>query len=544
MLGCVRHRHDREPMSKPPRPEGEGCMTDEASPEPTTRSEGLRAGPLRWVLLALGVFAAIIVLRLGLGTLFGGTRDQHGYVLLFEMTRRGINPYVASKIIAWPPFWWGLVAFWSSLWELIGALVPGWTRLVSPSIFLKCLYFLFEIALAWTLGSALDRRRRERNDGRRAGARLGIMLAFLWMPATWTITALHGNFDVIPSFFTFAAFLLVMQSETRASRLRKNSGPSEVRGFRDQLRRGNEAVVNHSELSQRRMGATGGVLPQPASARMAALLLGLAIMARTFPILFALPLAVYIWRDFGWRRALEAAALIAAPTIFSFAVLAIVSPEAIERILTYRGVVGGWWGLGGIARLFISDGFANDVVQWNLLAFYPLMLGLAGAVSFGLWHRRLKILDAGLLLVLGMFCLAPTISLQNFYFFLPWAFWFAVDRGDRHAKTLLWLASINLFLIYVVLPDSLINPTWFHQAYGYEAGGIVPRMPSPEWLIDLLQAYADTFKRPALAFGAFNQNVLRMPVWIALWWWFAQVLRSQFRTPTPASVSTDSTPHP
>jgi hypothetical protein len=89
-------------------------MKEMALREPTTTREKLRARRLRWTLLALGVVAVIIVLRLGLGTLFGGTRDQQGYVLLFEMTRRGLNPYVASKIIAWPPFWWGLVAFWSS----------------------------------------------------------------------------------------------------------------------------------------------------------------------------------------------------------------------------------------------------------------------------------------------------------------------------------------------------------------------------------------------------------------------------------------------
>lgn len=452
-------------------------MQDEGSGDATPTRENLRTQRLRWMLLALGLFAVVIVLRLGLGALFGGTQDQRDEVRLWEITRRGLNPYVASRIIAWPPFWWGLVAFWSSLWEFIGSFIPGWTRVVSPSIFLKCLYFLFEFALAWTLGSALHQRRLERNEAQRDGTRLGIMLAFLWMPATWTITALHGNFDVIPSFLTFAAFLLLTQSKTRIG------------------------------------------------ARAAALLLGLAIMSRTFPILFALPLAVFVWRKFGLRSAVEAGLLIAGPTIASFAVLAVISPQAIDRILNYRGVVGGWWGLGGIARLFISDRFAVEVVEWNLLAFYPLMLGLAGAVSLGLWNGRIKILDAGLLLVLGMFCLAPTISLQNFYFFLPWAFWYAVDRGDRNAKALLWLTSINLFLIYVVVPDNLIDPCWFHQAYAFEAGGIAPRIPSPGWLIDLLHVYADTFKRPALAFGAFNQNVLRMPVWIALWWWFARELR-------------------
>jgi len=445
----------------------------------------------RWLLLSLGVISVIVILRLGLGALFGGTRDQQGYVQLWEYTRLGLNPYVASKIVAWPPFWWGLVALWSAVWEFIGALIPGWTRVVSPSVFLKCLYFLFEIALAWMLGSVLSERRQARRRPHEAGDpgdRLGLTLAFLWMPATWTITALHGNFDVIPSFFTFAAFLVLAQRET------------------------------------------------PGAARAAALLLGLAVMSRTFPILFALPLAMFVWRRFGMRSALEAGFLVAGPTALSFAVLAINSPEAIERILNYRGVIGGWWGLGGIARLFVSDRFAIDVVNWNLTIFYPLMLGLAGVVAHALWRERVGILDAGLILVLGMFCLAPTISLQNFYFFLPWAFWYAIDRGDSYAKLLLWLTSINLFLIYVVIPDSLVNPSWFHQAYGYAAGGLVPPLPSPDWLINLLKAYADTFKRPGLAFGAFNQNVMRLPVWIALWVWFVRELRAYARARrTPGS---------
>lgn len=439
---------------------------------------GLR---FRWILLALGVIAVIGVLRVGLGGLFGGTQDQRGYVQLWEYTRLGINPYLESKIVAWPPFWWGLVALWSAFWELIGAVIPGWTRVVSPSMFLKCLYFLFEIGLAGMLGAVLHKRRQTRREPHGAGAqgnRLGLTLAFLWMPATWTITALHGNFDVIPSFFTFAAFLLLAQRDTRGA------------------------------------------------ARASALLLGLAVMSRTFPILFGLPLATFVWRRFGVRTAVESGVLIAGPTAASLAVLAIVSPEAIERILSYRGVLGGWWGLGGIARLFISDGFAIDVVRWNLRAFYPLMLGIALFVAHGLWHRRIVILDAGLILVLGMFCLAPTISLQNFYFFLPWAFWYTIDRGDGFAKTLLWLTSINLFLVYVVIPNSLVNPSWFHQSYAYAAGGIASRLPSPEWLVNLLAAYADTFKRPGLAFGAFNQNVLRLPVWIALWVWFVREVRA------------------
>jgi hypothetical protein len=102
-------------------------------------------------------------------------------------------------------------------------------------------------------------------------------------------------------------------------------------------------------------------------------------------------------------------------------------------------------------------------------------------------------------------------------------------------------SSINLFLIYVVVPDGLIDPCWFHQAYGYEAGGIAPRMLSPEWLVDLLEAYADTFKRPPLAFGAFNQNVLWMPVWVALWWWFARVLRSQWPRNAASNISSNTT---
>ena len=55
-----------------------------------------------------------------------------------------------------------------------------------------------------------------------------------------------------------------------SSRLRKNSGPSPVRGFSGQSRRGTAAGASPSKVSQRRVArkdafpATGGVFPQPA----------------------------------------------------------------------------------------------------------------------------------------------------------------------------------------------------------------------------------------------------------------------------------------
>lgn len=142
------------------------------------------------------------------------------------------------------------------------------------------------------------------------------------------------------------------------------------------------------------------------------MLLGLGMMARTIPGMFVLPLAVEICHRHGRRWCLMSALLVLMPTVLSL---------------------------------------------------FPL-----------LWQRRVTVLTAGLLSVAGLFALAPTISNQNFYFLMPWAFWATVAECTPAARTFLWVVSL---------------------------------------------------RREGLDYNPFLQIMLHFPVWVALWVWFGRELR-------------------
>jgi hypothetical protein len=269
--------------------------------------------------------------------------------------------------------------------------------------------------------------------------------------------------------------------------------------------------------------------PTETGALLAAGSVGLAAMARTFPILFAVPVVVQVFCRFRWTTGVFAAALCVAPTFFSLYPVYLLTPEGVTHALGYRGIIGGWWGVGGLARLFVSDEFTRRVVILNYPIFYLAMVLLVAGLSWKLWRGTIAILQAGLVLAVGMFCFAPTISNQNFYFLLPWAFWGAMAWRQGAPRLFLWLVCIDLFLIYIVVPLNLDQPRWFQWTYDFPYAGHVPPMSSPAWLVEGLQWFCRIFKRDGLDYNPFIQLVLRMPVWIALWVWFISALRSVSR---------------
>ncbi|MBI2194318.1 MAG: hypothetical protein HYU36_20260 [Planctomycetes bacterium] len=318
-------------------------------------------------------------------------------------------------------------------------------------------------------------------------------MGFLLVPATWIITSLHGNFDVIPAFLTFVAFITL-----------------------------------HGRASE-------------TSAAVASLLLGLAVMARTFPIVFIFPMVTVVFRRHGWRVALWSASLVVLPTVLSLYPIYLISPDAVsQKLLGYRGVLEGWWGLGAMARLFISDGFAAEVVRWNLNGFLPLMTMLLALVCYGMWQGRISVWNGGLLTALGVFCFAPTISNQNFYFLLPWAFWAAMVGPSRAAQVFLWVLSVDLILVYVVIPLDLSDPIWFQWAYDYSDECVLPRLASPRILVDAMKSFSGHFKRSDFGYNPFIQNVLRIPVWVCLWVWFIGEARKRFQVSGVRRVTRDA----
>jgi len=170
-------------------------------------------------------------------------------------------------------------------------------------------------------------------------------------------------------------------------------------------------------------------------------------------------------------------------------------------------------GLGGLARLLVSDRLSG---KRSHSAIGPsISAELAGSLAHPeLWLGRSDILHAGLTLVVGLFCLAPTISNQNLYFLIPWAFWCVVVEKQSKARLFLWFVCVDMILIYIVFPQNLEHPAWFQWSFDYAEATRISPIPSPSWLVkhcgDRLSAEA-----AGLGYNPFIQLLLRMPVWVS-----------------------------
>lgn len=428
-----------------------------------------------WVTNSLALVVAVVVCRLLLGYWFGGTEDQGAHVKLWNAVQQHQNLYTQTRIQMWPPLWWILLGLWQLLWRGVTTIAPVWAGAVGATYALKLLYFTFEIALAFVLAIHLARVRSPglpvvRSDvWRYAGY-------FLLLPATWAITSLHGNFDPLPAFLVIAAFLLLefKTSET--------------------------------------------------SAVLAAFCVGLAAMARTYPGIFTFPLLVLVLRRHGWRTALFAAVLAFVPTFLSLYPIYLMAPDAVAAALGYRGIQGAWWGLAALARITISNSLGMAIFKGTYPVFYLVMLALLVGLGTGLWRGKVRIMNAGLLLAIALFTFAPTIGNQNFYFLLPWAFWFALGFRQRAAGAFLVFVSVNFVLAYIVIPLDLGHPVWFQWTYDHN-GGHVAQMASPRILVRFLEGFSAIFKLKELGYTPFMNLLMRVPVWGVMLWWFVSSLR-------------------
>ena len=223
--------------------------------------------------------------------------------------------------------------------------MPWLAFMLGPSYPIKLLYYAFEGALAILLARHVERAKRGNvGAGRRPEVVARAACLFLLLPVTWVITSLHGNFDVIPTFFTIAAFLLLAAE------------PSET-----------SAIV------------AGGSI-------------GLAAMARTFPVVFAGPLFVYVLRRNRWTTAVVASALTVLPSFLSMAPMYLPRSRCDPARAFVPGIRDGRWGLcgRGEGRGLRSAGPGRGSGLHPV--FYVAILALSVGIAVGSWRGRLGIL--------------------------------------------------------------------------------------------------------------------------------------------------------
>lgn len=210
---------------------------------------------------------------------------------------------------------------------------------------------------------------------------------------------------------------------------------------------------------------------------LSATLLGLAILNKTWPVLFlpAVWLRIQNWRD----RITYPAIALGIPIIAIIAYLVTFSAEPtymLRRALTHRGVAG-YWGPGAVlnpAAAFWPElqpivDFAFLIRNWLLLA----------AVIISLWWtRRQTALDAFLTLLLSIFAVTVGFGIQWLVWPIPFALLANEDRWLKpYSLAAAFMLVIHLYGLHMYpwLAEWIPAPTheWLIRLSALPAWGIV-----------------------------------------------------------------------
>ena len=271
--------------------------------------------------------------------------------------RAGVDPYVATAYLSWPPVWMQVVFVLDRVATALGislhAAVFGFLIAAESALLLVTFRF------AHRLGSARPARL----------VALGIALN----PICLLLVCQHGNFDVLVGLFVILALLA-------------------LRRFRDGRR--------------------------PEDWLLACLWVGLGTATKTVPLVLA-PLLAVGWR--GVPRAVRAlgVALTFGPALYGTSILYVLAPERIAgRVVGYRS--GGlWFGFPGLLHLFGRDealrgyGLLFEAAFFVVAAVVTRRMLRAETVS----DRALVLLP--LLLLAAIPTLGPGFATQYLYWYWP-----------------------------------------------------------------------------------------------------------------------------
>jgi dolichyl-phosphate-mannose-protein mannosyltransferase len=268
--------------------------------------------------------------------------DLHDWRTVAAALLVGLNPYVAFRTLNWPPLWMGVLYF-------LGRISDRFDL----DIF-NCIRVFLTIADAVLVASAYALSQLLQPKGKHF--RL-LIVGLVLNPLMILLTVGQGNFDVLPviGIVWFLYFLI-------------------------RFRRGN----------------------QPQDWLSAAAALGLATLAKTFPLAL-IPLLIADSRKLPWRFRFLGLALCVGPAFLALAPLYLLAPREItQNVLLYRGTPGAV-GLSGI--LTLSLGY-DSVVRY--MPWFTCFLAVAlCTLTILLWLRPMKneskliLLAAAILL--GMF---------------------------------------------------------------------------------------------------------------------------------------------
>lgn len=346
----------------------------------------------------LGLTALCLLIRLLLAAMVYGSDDVSSWYYAADAMLRRYNPYRLG-LLNWPPLW-PLLIYVSALSAMAYHVPLPFTVKLAP--------ILADTAITAALYAWF-----RRND-----APVGAAHRALWYalnPVAIYTSALHGQFDAIPTLFTLLAVLSAANAEDS----------------RDWTR--------------------------------TSLWLGLGGLAKTWPLVL---IPSFLPEVRTWPGRVVFAAVAAAPAVISVGLLYLVDPEPIARhVLAYRGYTG-WWGV--TSFLAVTPGHALPAVMTGLsLLFYA-------ALASAYWHtwRGHDVVKRALLVLLTFYVFTPGFGLQ----YLIWVIPVALVADYRNAIRYSLLAGVVIAVVTLLRPYTgelgffytppAVRTAAFNAAYG------------------------------------------------------------------------------
>ena len=322
----------------------------------------------------LGLVTLCLVVRVTLAYLVYGSDDVTSWYYAMDAMLRHQNPYRLG-LLNWPPLW-PLLIYVSGLTAMAYHVPLPFTVKLAP--------ILADTAITAALYAWFRRENAPLSAARRA-------LWYALNPVAIYTSALHGQFDALPTLFALLAVL-------SAARAGADRGWVRTAGW-----------------------------------------LGLGGLAKTWPLILT---PAFLPELRSWRRRVAFAAVAAAPAVISVGLLYLADPDPIARnVLAYRGYTG-WWGV----TSFLAATPAS--VQPPIIAALSLLFYAALAATYLRIWRSPDVAKRALLVLLTFFVFSPGFGMQ----YLVWIVPIALIADYRNAVRYSLLAAAVIAVTTLLRP--------------------------------------------------------------------------------------------
>lgn len=278
---------------------------------------------------------------------------------LFQQTahafRNGENIYLSQFAHPYLPFLVYWFGFADWLTETVGVFFIFW---------LKSINILADTLLAGLVYFSV-RYQRDETEARYAA------WIYVFNPVTILVVAYQGQFEATTTFFLLSAWFLLAGEKSDMKRL-----------------------------------------------FFSALMLGLAILSKTWPIIF-LPM---VWfRLPNWKTRVPYSLLVGLIPLTAILLYELLFPGSIGPILkraSRAGAISGWWGYSSIINVWLQlTGQGNSIFSW--VSLYGKYIGYLFGFFVIIWTRKRPLLYSLLLTILVMFAFVPNLGLQGLAWVIP-----------------------------------------------------------------------------------------------------------------------------